>query len=102
MTKLLRPARVLPYAVSCCLLLVAACEPPPNSLGQIDEVTSSSISNDHQFSDSLGTLTTYTTSTASKIDLTGPFFQSLGTNGRSCFSCHQYDQGWSISPASIQ
>ena len=24
-----------------------------------------------------------------KLDLTGPFFQSLGTNGRSCASCHQ-------------
>ena len=24
-----------------------------------------------------------------KLDLTGPFFQSLGTNGRSCGTCHQ-------------
>ena len=31
------------------------------------------------------------------IDLNGPFFQSLGTNGRSCASCHLPDQGWSIS-----
>jgi cytochrome c peroxidase len=31
------------------------------------------------------------------IDLTGPFFQSLGTNGRSCASCHLPDQGWSIA-----
>jgi len=23
------------------------------------------------------------------IDLTGPFFQSLGTNGRSCGTCHR-------------
>ena len=30
-----------------------------------------------------------TFNTAGKIDLTGPFFQSLGTNGRACVSCHQ-------------
>ena len=27
------------------------------------------------------------------IDLTGPFFQSLGTNGRSCASCHRPAHG---------
>lgn len=27
------------------------------------------------------------------------FFQSLGTNGRSCFSCHSPNDGWSISSA---
>jgi len=36
------------------------------------------------------------------IDLTGPFFQSLGTNGRSCLSCHRPAAGWSIAPDEIQ
>src|SRR5499427_8539053 len=36
------------------------------------------------------------------IDLTGPFFQSLGTNGRSCGSCHRPAQGWSISAQEVQ
>jgi hypothetical protein len=36
------------------------------------------------------------------IDLTGPFFQSLGTNGRSCFSCHRPAEGWSVSAAEVQ
>ncbi|HEV7555578.1 MAG TPA: hypothetical protein VGO00_09005, partial [Kofleriaceae bacterium] len=27
-----------------------------------------------------------------------PFFLSLGTNGRSCGSCHLADQGWTITP----
>ena len=31
------------------------------------------------------------------IDMSGPFFQSLGSNGRSCSSCHRSSQGWSIS-----
>ena len=30
------------------------------------------------------------------------FFQDLGTNGRTCFSCHQPDSGWGISAASVQ
>jgi cytochrome c peroxidase len=36
------------------------------------------------------------------IDTTGPFFQSLGTNGRSCATCHMPDQGWSIAPTQTQ
>ena len=36
------------------------------------------------------------------VDLSGPFFQSLGTNGRSCASCHLPDQAWSISADSVQ
>lgn len=36
------------------------------------------------------------------IDLTGPFFQSLGTNGRSCSTCHQPSDGMSVSAASVE
>jgi hypothetical protein len=36
------------------------------------------------------------------LDLDNPFFQALGTNGRSCFSCHRPAQGWTITPESIQ
>jgi hypothetical protein len=36
------------------------------------------------------------------IDLTGPFFQSLGTNGRSCGTCHQPSDGMSVSAAHVQ
>lgn len=31
-----------------------------------------------------------------------PFFQTLGTNGRRCVSCHQPAQGWSITPAELR
>lgn len=31
-----------------------------------------------------------------------PFFQDLGTNGRTCFTCHQPQTGWSVSAASVQ
>ena len=29
------------------------------------------------------------------------FFQNLGTNGRTCFSCHQPQDGWSVSAADV-
>jgi len=43
-----------------------------------------------------------TFSTTGKIDLQGPFFQSLGTNGRACVSCHQPSVGWTVTPEDIQ
>ena len=36
------------------------------------------------------------------IELTGPFFQSLGTNGRSCGSCHRPAQAWTISSEEVK
>lgn len=37
-----------------------------------------------------------------EIDTTNPFFQELGTNGRTCNTCHQANQGWSVTPLGIQ
>jgi cytochrome c peroxidase len=37
-----------------------------------------------------------------KVDTTGDFFTSLGTNGRSCGSCHLPTDGWTIIPAHVQ
>ena len=36
------------------------------------------------------------------VDFDNPFFQSLGTNGRSCGSCHQPADGWTIVPSNVQ
>jgi cytochrome c peroxidase len=36
------------------------------------------------------------------LDLNNPFFNDLGTNGRSCFSCHRPAQAWSITPESVR
>ena len=33
---------------------------------------------------------------------TNPFFQSLGTNGRACATCHEPRSGWGVSAPSIQ
>lgn len=35
-------------------------------------------------------------------DPSNPFFASLGSNGRSCASCHVQAEGWSITPAGVQ
>lgn len=47
-----------------------------------------------------GWLRTFTPSGA--IDHRNPFFQSLGTNGRSCNSCHQQHDGWGLSAADVR
>ena len=36
------------------------------------------------------------------MDLTNPFFQPLGTNGRTCQTCHQPKFGWTITPDAVQ
>lgn len=38
----------------------------------------------------------------SPLDDRGPFFQNLGTNGRSCGSCHVPSTGWTVSPQELQ
>src|SRR5215475_15369789 len=51
-------------------------------------------------SDPTGTLSTY--STAGGVDLSNPFFQNLGTNGRTCGSCHVSSDAWTVTPPDIQ
>ena len=53
------------------------------------------LTNLQPFKDATGILETF--NTTGKVDLTGPFFQSLGTNGRSCATCHQPANAWTIS-----
>jgi hypothetical protein len=43
-----------------------------------------------------------TVSTTGSVDTTNPFFQSLGTNGRACVSCHQAGDAWTVTPPHIQ
>jgi cytochrome c peroxidase len=43
-----------------------------------------------------------THSTNGRLDTTGPFFQSLGTNGRSCATCHVAEQAFGISAEGVR
>jgi len=58
------------------------------------------IPNMKPFRDPTGYLASY--NAGGDIDESGPFFQSLGTNGRTCATCHQVDQAFSMSVQKIQ
>ena len=78
--------------------LVAACEgersaAPPAVMA--DKV--SNILKDLDPTGQIGTI-----STNGSIDLGNAFFQSLGTNGRSCGTCHLQSDGWGLSAASVR
>jgi cytochrome c peroxidase len=50
--------------------------------------------------DSSGLLRTFTRSGA--IDQNDVFFQPIGSNGRSCGTCHRQDAAWSLTPREIR
>ncbi len=52
------------------------------------------------FLDPTGVIATY--NTGGNIDTTNTFFQSLGTNGRSCATCHQASDAFGLSAAHAQ
>lgn len=43
-----------------------------------------------------------TWSRSGAIDGHNPFFQELGTNGRTCFTCHRPAQAWGITPSEVR
>lgn len=52
------------------------------------------------FRDASGYVATY--SNSGNIDQGNPFFQPLGTNGRTCATCHQMDQALSLNAQKVQ
>ncbi len=60
-----------------------------------------SLPNLFPFMNDSGILETRNTS-GTALDLTGPFFQSLGTNGRTCETCHRAAQGWGVSANEVK
>ena len=87
-------------AIAVCVVGCALEEPSDSGALVVQQALNATDSNDHQYDDTTGTLSTH--STAGVIIQTGAFFQVLGSNGRACFTCHQIDQGWSITPAGVQ
>ena len=43
-----------------------------------------------------------TSTPGGRIDQGNPFFRSLGSNGRTCNSCHRQAEGWTISATEVQ
>src|SRR5215510_9919412 len=58
------------------------------------------VPNPADFPDPDGVIRTFNAN--GDIDLSGPFFQSLGINGRSCGSCHQPSDGMTVSAEHVQ
>lgn len=66
----------------------------------IDPSNNGDLPNNVPFPNPSGSAATF--STNGSIDLGNEYFQVLGTNGRSCFSCHRPDEGWTITPEGVQ
>jgi hypothetical protein len=69
-------------------------------LGLATVASAAIIPNLFPFLDPTGLISTY--NTAGPIDQSGPFFQSLGTNGRSCGTCHLASDAMGLSVQSIR
>jgi hypothetical protein len=65
-----------------------------------EEPDQGSGSNSFRFDDQTGIFTTLVE--GPPLQSTNAFFQSLGTNGRTCGTCHVASDGWTIVPAHIQ
>ena len=75
----------LSTAALCAAVLIAGATPVKAQI---------KLPNRFPFLNESGVIETDNTNGKGQIDFGGPFFQSLGTNGRSCFSCHRPDQAW--------
>jgi cytochrome c peroxidase len=51
------------------------------------------------FPDTAGSWANFSTAAA---DPTGPFFAALGTNGRTCATCHAPNDAWTATPGSLE
>ena len=78
-------------------LLVAGCAAVAPNTSTVTTTIANTLANLTPYSDGTGTLATYTT--AGSIDETTAFFQPLGTNQRTCATCHQPAQAMSLNAA---
>src|SRR5262249_37420167 len=95
---------------SAALLTLCGCSTaPPDTPGDSSLSQSSQGSEDFEtdgdnllrrFATPTGSIQTFTVTGA--IDPENPSFQSLGTNGRRCDSCHQASDGWTITPPHVR
>jgi cytochrome c peroxidase len=63
-------------------------------------IAAAAVPNLFDIPDTTGIVETY--NTAGAIDTNNPFFQSLGTNGRSCSTCHLLGNGMGLGAATAQ
>jgi cytochrome c peroxidase len=91
--------KLLILSIACLLSIIFAVGTTTHAQTPTAQLTS--LPNLFPLPNSSGFVETYNVNNTA-IDLTGPFFQSLGTNGRSCSSCHRPEGAWSISASQVQ
>ena len=85
------------------LAWLAACDRGPTQPPTLERVATSDITLRGSLfpaPDPSGTIATYIASGG--FDLGNPFFKSLGTNGRSCASCHVLENGFGLSAQHVR
>lgn len=100
----MRPRRRSPLTIPALLAACAivACDQSVTPLAPASHLRlqAANVGNLFRFADPTGSIATY--STNGSLDTGNPFFQSLGTNGRSCASCHLAGDAFGLSAASAQ
>jgi cytochrome c peroxidase len=86
------------FVCAVAIAIPVACEPPPDD--EAFDETSQEITTSSTFADDFGTVQVFSSASAG-IDTTNPFFKNLGTNGRTCNSCHKLENAMGISVARI-
>jgi RoxA-like, cytochrome c-like len=89
-----RPLFAAPLFVVALLLALGPLTSPPTPAAAQRE------QNLEAFPDPSGVVRTM--STLGAIDPHTAFFQSLGTNGRACITCHGPGEGWTLTPAGVK
>jgi cytochrome c peroxidase len=97
----MRLGQVLGYGLFVCLaILVGSAQAqsgPPEPTGVFPPVIPQNLPS----FDPTGIVETYNLD-APTVTANHPFFESLGTNGRACATCHEPRSAWSVSALSIQ
>jgi cytochrome c peroxidase len=87
--------RLSPAAVIACAAAVLGAAAAASLTG-----AASQPANQLTFAGPTGQVTTLTTN--GSFDMSNPFFQVLGTNGRTCATCHRPAQAWTITPVEVR
>jgi cytochrome c peroxidase len=90
-----RRSRPIPAAATAAAAILAGVV-----VGASLTTAASQPANQVTFADATGQVATVTT--AGSFETTNPFFKSLGTNGRTCESCHRAAQAWTLTPAEVR
>jgi len=80
-------------------ILLGCAAVAPNKTTTITTTDATILANLTPFSDTSGTIATYTT--AGQLDESTAFFQPLGSNQRTCVACHQPSQAMSLNAAAV-